>query len=64
MKAYVDKNTCIGCGLCTSIAPSIFELDDNGLAENVLGNEVPSELENAVNEAAQSCPVGAIKTEQ
>ena len=63
MKAYVDKSTCIGCGLCTSIAPAVFELDDNGSAENILGNEVPSELENSTNEAAQSCPVGAIKTE-
>lgn len=63
MKAFVDKNTCIGCGVCTSIASSIFALSDDGLAENILGDEVPSELEASAQEAAESCPVNAIAVE-
>lgn len=63
MKAFVDKNTCIGCGVCASIASSIFALADDGLAENVLGEEVPVDLEGAAQEAAESCPVGAIVVE-
>jgi len=61
MKAFVDKNTCIGCGLCTSIASSIFAMDDDGLAENILSEDIPSELESAAVEAQKSCPVDAIK---
>ncbi|HEY8364564.1 MAG TPA: ferredoxin, partial [Haloplasmataceae bacterium] len=30
MKAFVDKNTCIGCGLCPEICPKIFRMDDDG----------------------------------
>ena len=30
MKARVDKDTCIGCGLCPSICPEVFELTDEG----------------------------------
>ena len=64
MRAFVDKNTCIGCGVCTSIASSIFALSDDGLAENIHGDEVPNELEEAAIEAQESCPVEAIKVEQ
>ena len=63
MKAFVDKNNCIGCGVCTSIASSIFALADDGLAENILGEEIPTEFEEAAQEAAESCPVGAIVVE-
>ena len=62
MKATVDKNTCIGCGVCTSIASSIFALVD-GLAENIFGEEVPVDLEDSVSEAHEACPVSAIVIE-
>ncbi|MBU3804700.1 MAG: ferredoxin, partial [Candidatus Cellulosilyticum pullistercoris] len=29
MKAFVDKDTCIGCGLCPSICPDVFAMDDD-----------------------------------
>ena len=32
MKAYVDKDTCIGCGLCPEICPEIFKMEDDGKA--------------------------------
>ena len=62
-KAIVKKDACIGCGLCTSVASEVFGFGDDGLAENILGEEVPAGLEDAVKEAAESCPVAAIKTE-
>ena len=59
MNASVDKDTCIGCGLCTSICESIFEMDDDGKA--VAKNpDVPSELEDEAKDAEASCPVNAI----
>jgi ferredoxin len=63
MKATVNKNTCIGCGVCTSIASSIFALTDDGLAGNLFGEEVPNEFEDSVNEASEACPVSAIEIE-
>lgn len=64
-KAHVKKDACIGCGLCTSIASEVFGFGDDGLAENVLGDntELPEEVVESVQEAADSCPVNAIETE-
>lgn len=62
-KAVVKKDVCIGCGLCTSIASEVFGFSDDGLAENILGEEVPAGSEDAVKESAESCPVGAIEIE-
>lgn len=57
---YVDQDICIGCGLCVSIADSIFTFNDEGKAENYLG-EINQDLINLAEEAASNCPVDAIK---
>ena len=62
-KATVKKDICIGCGLCTSVASEVFGFADDGLAENILGGEVPAGSEESVQEAADSCPVAAIEVE-
>ena len=62
LKAIVDKDTCISCGLCPSICPDVFEFGDDGKAEAVV-DEVPSEMEGMAQEAADSCPVSAISVE-
>lgn len=51
----VDQSKCIGCGLCVSLCPDVFELDDEGKSR-VKNPEGECNLE----EAANSCPVGAI----
>ncbi|CEJ73372.1 ferredoxin [[Clostridium] sordellii] len=62
MKAFVDKDVCIGCGACTGICPEIFEMEDDGLAVAKEG-EVPAELEESAVEAQDGCPVSAITVE-
>ncbi len=59
-KFTVNKDQCIGCGACTAIAPEVFAMADDGLAENILG-EVPADLVDAAQEACDSCPVQAIE---
>lgn len=59
MTATVDKDTCIGCGMCTGIDPDDFEMGDDGLAE--AKNPVTDEA--VAKEAAESCPVSAITVE-
>jgi ferredoxin len=68
MKVWIDQDLCTGDGLCEEIAPAVFTLLDDGLAyvkdTDVKSNpggaeglaQVPSELEDAVTEAAEECP--------
>mgnify|MGYP004469168765 CR=1 FL=1 len=60
MKARVDKDTCIGCGLCPSICPEVFELDDDGYAKTIK-NEIKDEEKDEVIEASEGCPTSAIE---
>lgn len=62
MKAYVDKETCIGCELCTEICPEIFEMEDDGLAV-AKDSEIPEDLLEDAQEAEDSCPTDAIIVE-
>lgn len=55
MKAIVDQNLCMGCGICTSISPEGFEIGEDGIAK---GKETESECD--IKEAALSCPEQAI----
>lgn len=59
MIAHVDKETCIGCGLCPSMCPEVFEMQDDGLA-GVIVDKVPQDAEDSTKEAEASCPVNAI----
>lgn len=62
MKARVDKDTCIGCGLCPSICPEVYQMDDDGKAYAV-SEDVPQGVEDSAQEGADSCPVNAISVE-
>lgn len=62
--AKVNKDTCISCGLCTSVCSEVFFFDDDGKAAVSLeGGIVPADLEQQVEEAKDSCPVQAIEVE-
>jgi ferredoxin len=50
----VDKDKCIGCGLCESIAPKVFEIKD-GKAR--VKKDI---LDSKTKDAIDSCPVEAI----
>lgn len=62
MKAIVDQDECIGCGQCVEICPEVFDMDGDVAATIV--DEVPAELEDAAQEAADSCPVDCIAIEE
>ena len=62
MKAIVDKDSCIGCGLCPSMCPEIYSMEDDGKAV-ASEEEIPEALESIAQEAADECPVDAIAVE-
>lgn len=62
MKAVVDRDACISCGLCVTICPDVFEMDDEDIA-TVIADPVPAENEAEAQEAADSCPTDAISIE-
>ena len=62
MKVIVNQEACIGCGACQAICEDVFELNDDGLS-SVKVDEVKEENVEAVNDAKESCPTGAIDTE-
>jgi len=59
MKVLVNSN-CIGCGLCESVCPEVFEMNDEGLAQ-AINEPVPDAAESTAQEALESCPVEAIE---
>lgn len=62
VKIEVDRETCIGNGMCCALAPAFFELTSEG--ELTILKAGPADAHRAeVEDAAASCPVGAIKIE-
>jgi ferredoxin len=53
----VDRDECIGDGLCCNEAPETFELDDE---DKAIVLEASTEDRDTIIEAAKSCPVDAI----
>ena len=62
MKATIDREGCISCGLCASICPDVFRMSDDGRAE-VCAAPVPESAEDAAAEARDNCPVSVITVE-
>lgn len=62
MKANIDRDGCISCGLCVETCPKVFRMADDGIAE-VYVDVVPTDTEADALEAQDSCPVSVITVE-
>ena len=62
MKATIDRDGCISCGLCAGTCPEAFRMGDDGKAE-AYQDPVPKEAEGNAVEAQESCPVSVITVE-
>ncbi len=62
MRAFVDQDMCIGCGLCEGTCPEVLRMNDAGKAEAYA--DTTKNNRDAVLEAIDGCPVGAIREEK
>jgi ferredoxin len=56
-EVFVDQDACIGCGLCASVVPEVFRLNDDGVSE--VYDQAGAD-ESRIQEAIDSCPVNCI----
>ncbi len=55
-RIVIDRSLCSGFGSCAQLAPNVFDLDGGGLVSARVGESD----DDAVLDAAASCPMGAI----
>ena len=60
MKVKID-DSCTACGLCVETCPEVFQMGDE--TAEVISEQVPPQFEDAVQQAADECPVEAIGVE-
>ncbi len=58
LEVRVEPARCIGSKCCVRVAPSVFRLDDTGIARVV---DAGADPDDAIVAAAESCPTGAIE---
>jgi len=63
MKIVMDRGRCTGIGVCESIAPEYFEVDDDG-SLRILDENVGDDDRDTVEEAVHSCPARALALEE
>src|SRR5215472_13755014 len=62
MKVIVDRDLCEANGVCVSLVPAVFDLDDEDVL-HIMVDDVPAEQADLVRRAVQSCPKIALRLE-
>lgn len=62
MNLKVNKDKCIGCGMCVSMCEEVYTFDDDNQAK-VIETPISKENEDKAKEAMENCPTGAIEEE-
>jgi ferredoxin len=60
IRIEVDPDSCIGSGVCESLAEDVFFVGDDGVV-TLLTEVVFEEREGVVTQAVARCPTGAIR---
>jgi ferredoxin len=63
MKVCVDYSKCTGLGICESLSPDYFEVNDKGDLV-LLREEISPEDLQSIQEAVNGCPTEALRIEQ
>lgn len=60
MKAVIDKNSCILCGMCGGACPDVFRVDNEGKSMSV-DIELIGDILQMARHAESICPTWAIQ---
>lgn len=63
MKIHVDRGRCTGIGICESVAPDYFEVNDDGELI-LLVDDVNDDDRRVVDESVRACPALALTLEE
>ena len=63
MKASVDQDGCISCGLCIEVCPEVFTYNEDDLSQ-AIEDDIPSDCQDRAIEARDGCPVSVIDIEE
>jgi ferredoxin len=64
MRVRVDQEKCQGHNRCCAVAPSLFDIDDEGFAHEANDGAVPADQEQSARLAVANCPEYAISVEE
>lgn len=64
MRIRFDRELCQGHNRCHLLAPRLFDTDDEGYAVLLVAGDLPDDLEEAAELAADNCPEFAIELER
>lgn len=60
LRIEIDRSKCTGLGICESVDPDIFEIDDEGSLV-LLRDTVDESDRDIVDEAVRACPTRALR---
>lgn len=63
MKITVDRTKCTALGICESLAPDLFEVQEDG-SLTILDESPAGDLRDAAREAVAGCPTEALFLEE
>ncbi|MGV0770692.1 ferredoxin [Mycobacterium syngnathidarum] len=59
MRIIVDRERCIGMGMCEGLSLDIFRVGDDGIVR--VSDPIPAEHISAAEQAVQRCPTEALR---
>ena len=62
MKAQVNEELCVGCGLCADTCPEAFGMEED--KAKIKANPVPDTSQDCCRKVKEDCPVEAINIEE
>lgn len=60
MKVIVDRDRCVGTGICESVASTVFEVGDHGITI-VHHDNIGADDWELIRSAVSRCPAGALR---
>lgn len=64
MGIKIEKEKCLGCGMCASSCPDAFKIGSDGKADAINPDCCGKCCGCDIKETAENCPAGAIKIKE